>query len=97
MVVGYGSNGKGYDNTLQKVLQVSRCVNLKLNKDKCHFRCTSIPIFGEVISRHGVRSDPQELKELMEMPHCKTKKELQAILGINNYLGKFSLSSADIC
>ena len=25
---------------LQKVLQICRQVNLKVNKDKCHFRCT---------------------------------------------------------
>ena len=42
-------------------------VTLKLNKDKCHFRCTSVPFFGEIILQHGVKPDPQEHKALMKM------------------------------
>ena len=33
----------------------------------------------------------------MEMPASKGKKELQAFLGIINYLGKFSPGTADVC
>ena len=74
-------------------------VHLKLNKEKCHFRCTSIPCFGEVISREGVQPDPQKIKALMDMlaPKEKKQKELQAFLGIINYLGKISPVPPDIC
>ena len=72
-------------------------VNLKLNKDKCHFRCTSIPFFGKVISREGIQPDPQKIKVLTDMLAPKNKKELQAFLGIINYLGKLSPGTADIC
>ena len=73
-------------------------VNLKLNKDKCHFRCTS------VISRHGERPDPWKLKAPIKMSPknekwtCppKMKKELQVSLGMINYLSKFSPITADI-
>ena len=47
-VVGYDRYGKNHD-TLQRVLQVCRQMNLKINKDKCHFRCTQVPFFGEII------------------------------------------------
>ena len=56
--VGYDIVGKDYDEMLQQVLQICRQVSLKLNKDKCCFRCTSAPFFSEVISRHGVYPDP---------------------------------------
>ena len=55
LVVGYKENGRDHDETVQKVLQRCREVNLKLNKDKCHFRCTSVPFFGEVILRIRVQ------------------------------------------
>ena len=54
LVVGYDSNGRDHDVTLWQVLQICRNVNLKLNKGKCHFRCSSVPSFWEVISRLGV-------------------------------------------
>ena len=69
--------------------------NLKLSKDKCHFRCTSVPIFGEVMSRHGIQPNPQKLKALTEMPP-KMNRELPSI-SWNNYLGIFSPSTADTC
>ena len=71
--------------------------NLKLNKDKCHFRCTSILVFGEDISKHGVKPDPQKLKAHKRDAISKNKKGTPSILGIINYLSKFSPSTADIC
>ena len=69
---------------------------MKLNKDKWHFRCTLVPFFGEIILWHGVKADLQKIKALLEMSP-KNKKELQAFLGIINYLGKFSPSTTSIC
>ena len=62
LVVDYEDNGRDDDDTVQKVLQRCRKVNVKLNKDKCHFRCTFIPFFGEVISRNVVQQDPQKAR-----------------------------------
>ena len=50
-----------------------------------------------MISRRGVQPDTQKIKALTDMPVPKNKKELQAFLGIFNYLGKFSSDTADVC
>ena len=42
LAVRYEVDGN-HDETLQRLLQMSRQVNLKLIKEKCHFRCTSVP------------------------------------------------------
>ena len=47
----------------------------------------SIPFFGKVVSRDGVQPDLWKVKALTKMPAPKSKKELQAFLGIINYLG----------
>ena len=74
LVVGYEDDGRDHKNTVPKVLQKFRKVNLKLNKDKCHFRCTSVPFFGEVISRNRVQPDRKKIKALMDMPPSNNKK-----------------------
>ena len=79
-----------------KVLQRYEEGNLKLNKEKYHFMCTSIPFFGEVISRGGVQPELQKIKAHMDMLPPDNKIELQAFLGIINYLGKFSPGMADM-
>ena len=78
LVIGYDADGADHDEAAHRVLRQCKEVNLKLNKDKCHFRCTSIPFFGEVILRDGVQPDPQKIKVLMDMLAPKYKKELQA-------------------
>ena len=40
LVIGYDKNGADHDTAVHKVLQRCKEVNLKLNKEKCHCRCT---------------------------------------------------------
>ena len=94
LALGYDRDDKDHHDTLQRVLQRCRQVNLKLNKDKYHVRCTQVLLFGEVISRNSVKPDPRKLKEMTEVPLQKNKR---AFLGIINYLTKFSPSTADAC
>ena len=82
LFAGYANDGRDHDNTLQGVLQICRKDNLKLNKDKWHFWWTVATYCGEIISWQGVRPDLTKLKALTDMPPLKSKKELQASLGI---------------
>ena len=97
LVIGYDKDGTDHNEAVYHVLSHCKEVNLKLNKDKCHFRCTSIPFFGKVVSRKGIQPDPQKIKVLTNMLVPKNKRELQVFLGIINYLGKFSPGMAEVC
>ena len=97
LVMGYDEDGTDHNEAVYNVLRHYKEVNLKLNKDKCHFRCTSIPFFGKVVSRKGIQPDPQNIIVLTDMPAPKNKRELQAFLGIINYLGIFSPGMAEVC
>ena len=97
LVIGYVKDGADQDETVYNVLRQCQDVNLKLNKDKCHFRYTSIPIFSEVVSGEGVQPYLQKIRTLTEMIVPENKKELQAFLGIINYLGKFSPGMSEVC
>ena len=76
LIVGYKSSGEGHDRMLCRVLQPQRKENSKMNKDKCHFRCTSVSFYGEIVSRQGIKLDPKKLKVLTDMPPPRSKKEL---------------------
>ena len=64
LVIGYDKDGTDHNRTVYNVLKCCQDVNLKLSKDKCHFRCTSIPFFGEVVSRNGMQPDPWKISVL---------------------------------
>ena len=97
LVIGYNKDRTDHDETVYKALKCCQDVNLKLNKEKCHFMCTAIPFFSEIVSRDGMEPDSRKISALTEMPAPKNKKELQAFLGIINYLSKFSPDMAEVC
>ena len=79
LAAGFNYLRKDHDATLDKVLRLCRKANLKLNKDKCLFRCTSIAFFGEIISRHGVSPNLRKVQVLVDMPPPKSKKGIADI------------------
>ena len=74
LVTGYDKDGGDHDEVVYKVLKQCQDVNLKLNREKCHFRCMSIPFFGEVVSRHGVQPDSQKSEHLQKWWCPETKR-----------------------
>ena len=74
LLIGYDKDGSDHDKAGYNVLSWCWDVILKLNRDKCHFRCTSILFFGEVVFKQGVQPDPQKVKALTKMPAPKTKR-----------------------
>ena len=97
LIIGYDKDRVDHDEAVYRVLRQCQEVNLKLNKDRYHFRCTSILFFGKVVSREGIQPDPQKVKTLTDMLVPKNKREPQAFLSIINYLGKFSPGMAEVC
>ena len=97
LVIGYNENGADHDAAVHKMLWRCEEVNLQLNKEKCHFRCTSIPFFGEVISRRGVQPDPQKIKALTDMPAPNNKRSSRLSLVLLAILAKISPGPADVC
>ena len=55
-----------------------------------------IPFFSEVVSREGIQLDLQKIRALTKMLVPQNKKELQAFLGIINYLSKFSPDTLEV-
>ena len=61
-----------------------------------YFRCIKTPFFGKVISRKGVQLDPKK-SWACYLKCSHNRKKLQSFMVIMNYLGKFSLSSTEVC
>ena len=64
LIVGYGFDKGGHDKALRQVMPICHWEIFKLNKYKCHFRCTKILFFGEVIYKEGVQPDPKNINNM---------------------------------
>ena len=49
-------------------------------------RKTEVKFMGHLITKDGLKTDPEKIKAVQEMPRSTSKKEL---LGFVNYLSKF--------
>ena len=91
LIVGYDMDSRDPNRMLRQVIHIFHWENLRLNKNKCHFKCIRVPFFGKRASRQWVLPDSWKLHMLTEMPPFSNRKELQSLLGVLNYLGKIYL------
>ena len=92
-----------YSRTFEDLLQHLRLVfdrfreaGLKLKPKKCHFGQTKVKYLGHVISKEGIRPDPEKISAIKEYPAPRSVKEVRAFLGLANYYRKFVKDFAKI-
>ena len=85
-----------HDKIVRLVLDRCRKVNLKLNPDKVKYQTDSVKYIGHIISKEGLKIDPDKVTAITNLPKPTNKKELLQFMGMVNYLGKFIENLSDI-
>ena len=79
------------------MLQRSPDRGIKLNPEKkCILFVTEVLFFGNVLSADGLKPDPAKVTAIKEMPAPTNRGELETILGMVNYLSKFTTNLAEV-
>ena len=93
LVVGYGETDSealiNHDQNVIQLLERAGQVNLKLNKSKVKLRQAEVKFMGHVISKGGLKPDPDKVTAIKNMPKPESKSEVLTLLGFVNYLSKF--------
>ena len=71
---------KEHQDLIIKVMEVISKSGMTLNPKKCHFTKTSIPFWGMIIGREGVKPDPEKVESLKEATAPKDKAEVMSFL-----------------
>ena len=74
---------------LQKVFDRLREVNLKLNPDKCNLGRSSVSFLGHVLTRDGIKTDPDKVTAVQQFPVPTTQRDVRAFLGLAGYYRRF--------
>ena len=88
-ILMHGATKEEHDTRLKAALLRSREANVKLNDSKCKFGLHEVTYLGRVISKDGVKPDPEKIKDILDMPNPTDKTGVQRILGMINFLAKF--------
>ena len=74
---------------LRTVFEHLARAGLKLKPKKCHFARSEIRYLGHIVSRDGVKADPEKLRAITSYPTPRDVKELRQFLGLTNYYRRF--------
>ena len=91
-----GRTGLQHDTRLRAVLQRAKDNNLRLKKSKCHIQQEEVKFHGHLFSHDGLKTDPEKVRAIVEMPRPTDKSGVQRLLGMINYVSKFIPNMSDL-
>jgi ribonuclease HI len=92
----FSKDGKTHINHLRQVLDRCREFGISLNPAKSVFGVTEGKLLGHIISKDGVKLDPERVEAIKAVPLPHTKKSLQSFLGQTNFVHRFIPNYAEI-
>jgi hypothetical protein len=75
-IIVWGSTKEEHAARVRQVLDRTRKVNLKLNKDKCEFGVKTLTFVGDVLSEDGVKPDLRKTSAINNMERPKNKHDV---------------------
>jgi hypothetical protein len=84
------------DHHLRKFFLKFRRFDLSLNPKKSLFAMKEGKLLGHIVSIEGVRIDPRRVEVILTLSLPRSRKEVQDILGKNNFLRRFISSFFEV-
>ncbi|CAG2189252.1 Retrovirus-related Pol polyprotein from transposon 17.6,Retrovirus-related Pol polyprotein from transposon opus,Retrovirus-related Pol polyprotein from transposon 297 [Mytilus edulis] len=74
---------------LEQVFTCLRDANLTLKPSKCVFAAKEVKYLGHIISKEGIKVDPEKTKAISTFPVPTRQKQVRSFLGMCNYYRRF--------
>ena len=84
-ILVYSSTKKEHAEHLRVVLQTMREHKLHAKSFKCEFWLSEVTFLGHMISKEGIKVDPQEVKTVIEWTRPTNTTEVRSFLGLTGY------------
>lgn len=81
---------------LRQVFIKCRKYGISLNLKKYLFGLEEGKLLGHIISKDGIKIDPTRIEAILQTPHPRNMKEIQAFLGKINFLRRFISNFAEL-
>jgi len=92
----YSNSLEEHHEHVKKVLKKLLENNLYIKLEKCEFDVPETAFLGYIISRDGLKVDPNKIKAILDWPAPTSVKEVQSFIGLCNYYRIFIKDFAKI-
>jgi hypothetical protein len=92
----YRNPWKDHVKHVDQVLQILENNQLCVKRSKFSFGKQEVEYLGHIVSREGVKVDPQKIQDITKCPTPKNIKSLRGFLGLTGYYQKFVKNYARI-
>jgi hypothetical protein len=95
-IIIFSSSFQEHLADIKRVLRKLQNHNLQIQLDKSEFVRTDLNFLGHVITKDGIRPNPDKIKAILEFPIPKNEKQIKQFLGMTGYYRKLVKSYAKI-
>lgn len=88
-IIVFSTSLQEHMTNLEKVFNRLRESNFKIQMDKSEFLQLETAYLGHIISREGIKPNPDKIAAIQKYPLPKTNKEIKQFLGLLGYYRKF--------
>ena len=94
-ILVFGSSDIEYDQAFINMLETCRKNNVSLNSEKLQFKQEMINFYGHTLTENGIQPAEDKLQAIKNIEVPANAAELHTILGMVNYLNRFSVKLAE--
>lgn len=95
-IIVYGKSLNEHMEKLRKLLILLKKAGLVLSPEKCQFLKKEVTYLGHIITKDGVKPDPNKIKAVKEFPVPKSPKNIKQFIGLVGYYRRFIPKMAEI-
>lgn len=95
-IIVVGKTLQDHLDNLKEVFRRLREANLKIKVDKCKFFTRETKYLGHVVSEQGIKTDPDKVIAITQIPAPGNVKEVRQFLGIASWNRRFVANFATI-
>ena len=88
-IIVYSRSFQGHMANLRQVFDCLKSANLKLKPSKCSFMKNEVKYLGHIVSKEGLKPDPDKIKVIQNYPTPHNVKSLRQALGLFGYYRRF--------
>jgi len=78
-----------HDRIMLEALKQLRDNDLYIKPERCRFRVTKVDFLRMIVSRDGIKMDPEKVNAILKWPEPTNVKQVRAFLGLSNFYRQF--------